>query len=1163
MENQKNINQTNFIFSIEDHIYPLDKRIHILQISAKRSIFLQSSHANGSTISCTSASAGFDIGLPSGQVIKTRNINIAHLRFQNCGSHFAAVVLIWNSLNINFRNCTFARNKQSGINAFDSEVTVNGCLFLNNTSNRNSSSEVFKKGYTTLGGGAGFLFQASVSLSVVIKNSNFTLNSAVKIGSSAFVAPVSPIFSELGGGILVMFSGKTNHCSVEIQNTDFYNNSATFGGGCYLSTDSTTFNNSFFVSKSSFVGNRAMQAGGGLKFSHWHNSSRITSILKNCTVTENQARRGAGMEVHLKNFDEKPRNSVLRLVSVVFKNNQGNFSSALNLQTKLPHSKKINLIPEFINCTFEDHHITFFSGSNTFTSQRVDVRFKGKNIFRHNLGGSASNFQDCVVHIEGQLVFAYNVGVNGGALFMMSSQIILYPGSELMFLKNGATTLGGAICVFGALMNNIITSHNPDCFMTYSESHLPASQWKTNVSFIENFSFYKGAAIYISSLQRCQWSEEAPHTDPKKALRWSNNFVYRNNSLFPGGLRYLPGNNDISTETKSYHHSGAKSPIKLAPGQLYDLKLRGYDELGNNVPAWVFPLETDGLGLDTALRVWPNSPIYLLSPGNSSTTPFSYGISEALYREIQNSRSKPIRKVKFVDLSSSLNNKYVLEIELQKCPPGFDYDSTSRKCKCTENAVGIERCDGNSLSVFIKDGYWANVTEDGTLITYYCPYGYCQCVKGGDGKAGCLFDPLNSNAQCSKNREGWLCGKCSGNTSVGFREHDCHECSSSNWEILPMFIFIALFLCGLVIWLNPGISSEIRGPLFFFQILPYIYDPTLSKIPGFVKIVIIPLMQLFSFSFGTLLVYFLDPCIAPEIDNLYLTAFGYIFPSVAVFVFLLAYLLSVNYCLQFRFRGRSMLKAFWFLLVFVYCQLVETSVKILNCVKPVGSSKYLFFFDGTITCFEHHHLPFAIIAILALVIIVLPPPIIVFLLTKGCWRADPQYSSTVTSGLHPQRRWWWSVDLLRRALLILIYILVQDWQLRQVLMIFASIIILAVHSNCQPYLRTRVNFSESFYLLALCTIAVLCTLPIKKLVGSGTAEIVCEVLVSSLAFHTSVVFVLKAVGFFRQHFDCACVPFEEFARRSGYEKLGDTEFELSLDLETERRKNLFEPIFPN
>ena len=88
--------------------------------------------------------------------------------------------------------------------------------------------------------------------------------------------------------------------------------------------------------------------------------------------------------------------------------------------------------------------------------------------------------------------------------------------------------------------------------------------FQTNVSFIENSSNVKGAAIYISSLQRCVWSETPPHHTPKKALRWDK-FLYKNNSLvWNGGTKVLSGDlYDIATDTKQYTYKADKNPLKV------------------------------------------------------------------------------------------------------------------------------------------------------------------------------------------------------------------------------------------------------------------------------------------------------------------------------------------------------------------------------------------------------------------------------------------------------------------------------------------------------------------------------------------------------------------------------------------------------------------------
>ena len=94
--------------------------------------------------------------------------------------------------------------------------------------------------------------------------------------------------------------------------------------------------------------------------------------------------------------------------------------------------------------------------------------------------GGAAAFQDCVVFVHGRMTFANNSGSNGGAMFVLSSQIKLFPGSELVFLGNTATGLGGAIFVFEHLMDEFIHANNPNCFLASTDPLLPPSKW--NVS---------------------------------------------------------------------------------------------------------------------------------------------------------------------------------------------------------------------------------------------------------------------------------------------------------------------------------------------------------------------------------------------------------------------------------------------------------------------------------------------------------------------------------------------------------------------------------------------------------------------------------------------------------------------------------------------------------
>ena len=476
----KDSNGTDFVFSIQDQVYDLEERVNITQTSPDKNIILKSNHPTGSTFHCMNIFAGFDIGSRLNPANETRNINFVNLEFENCGPHFAAAVIIWNSVEINFTNCVFKHNKQAGICAFDSGVVIDSCHFLNNTPDHQTNS--------TSGGGARFFLRNATSLSVIIRSSHFTLNSVAmnnSTDSTEFRRPCtnqSTCNYHLGGGLLIMFQESAIDCRVVIQDTIFSSNSANFGGGIYFADSDRTSRNNFSITNSTFLRNMAVKAGGGLMFTRWDTASSITAILKDCTVSENQSKRGAGMNVFFMKNNENSTDSVLRFDTVVFSNNFGDASTAIRFMTDLPYARQMDVTPEFINCTIADHNMSGFARTSPFTSQRVNVRFKGRNVFTRNNGGGAAMFQDCVINVHGQLVFTNNTGLNGGAVLLESSQIILYPDSDLMFLGNEANVMGGAICVFEHVMEELMQWYNPNCFLTYSEANVPPSEWKVRVT---------------------------------------------------------------------------------------------------------------------------------------------------------------------------------------------------------------------------------------------------------------------------------------------------------------------------------------------------------------------------------------------------------------------------------------------------------------------------------------------------------------------------------------------------------------------------------------------------------------------------------------------------------------------------------------------------------
>ena len=317
LKDSSNRNETIFTFLVDaGSVYSLNERVKINQTSTSVIVYLKSSsNSTGgrSIIRCADARAGIEIG---SNTSNTRNINFVDLEFQNCSFRsVAAVVLIWNSRDINFTNCVFRNNTKAGINAFDSSVAIERCHFLNNTSNGYNSGEPYIEGVTSAGGGAGFLYQRAWNLSLIVKDSIFEFNSAVTDDTTEFVAPTYHVSQNIilgGGGFLVVFRKNAQFCRAWIENTRFANNSATVGGGLYVEQSDLAMGNHFTTVSSNLSGNTAGQAAGGLSLSQWNNASSFTTVFKNCIVSENEAQRGAGMNVFFMNSDATYNDSVLR-----------------------------------------------------------------------------------------------------------------------------------------------------------------------------------------------------------------------------------------------------------------------------------------------------------------------------------------------------------------------------------------------------------------------------------------------------------------------------------------------------------------------------------------------------------------------------------------------------------------------------------------------------------------------------------------------------------------------------------------------------------------------------------------------------------------------------------------------------------------------------------
>lgn len=243
-----------------------------------------------------------------------------------------------------------------------------------------------------------------------------------------------------------------------------------------------------------------------------------------------------------------------------------------------------------------------------------------------------------------------------------------------------------------------------------------------------------------------------------------------------------------------------------------------------------------------------------------------------------------------------------------------------------------------------------------------------------------------------------------------------------------VFLTVVILLI-IVIYLNPGMSKDLRGPLFFFQVLPFVLSPK-DEVGEVVQVVA------YMFQFGGPLVYVWKTCIADGISNLYAIAVGYVMPIICLIIFFVAYVLSSRHIIRTKLRKTSSLQSFWLIILFMYKYIVETSLLILHC--PIIDDQMVFFYDGNVKCFHDEHMLIGVIAMLVIVTCVLPPPVIIMLLTKGYWKVDPQYLGTITDGLRDHCLWWWSVDFARRILIVGTFVFIPCWKTKQVCAVYSQ-----------------------------------------------------------------------------------------------------------------------------
>ena len=204
-------------------------------------------------------------------------------------------------------------------------------------------------------------------------------------------------------------------------------------------------------------------------------------------------------------------------------------------------------------------------------------------------------------------------------------------------------------------------------------------------------------------------------------------------------------------------------------------------------------------------------------------------------------------------------------------------------------------------------------------------------------------------------------------------------------------------------------------------------------------------------------------CITSSLDGLTRLALQYVTPVYILSLLSLVLLIArIKYISKYVGK-RSFLQALWLLFLITCINIANTTFELLHCkyIGPEnGVHQFVLVHDASVVCYQGVHLPFAIIAILLAVFFVLPFPW--YSLILMCFPKLKPITDVYCSLYKDHwRSWvWWS--LMRRILLVLLGVFMQDFVYRHFSLLLAFAFILAVFELTWPYQTQFDNYFGCF-----------------------------------------------------------------------------------------------------
>ena len=825
----------------------------------------------GSTISIDSSTLSENMATMSGGVMaayRSSTIWVQATNFTNNRGGYGGVAFIFENSIIVFEQCHFLQNMAEFEGIFNllqqSIVQVIGSTVRSNTA---------------VSGGVAYVQNSSM----IIQSSNFEYNKAIEKGGviytdeqttlSIYASNFTNNTVENDGGVMTCLGG--SHTT--INNCSFISNNADSNGGVIgiQHSNATIVNSTFCSSKAG--------SSGGVVCAI---SSEV--IFNDSTFINNSANGNGGV------MDARLNSSIIVITSYFFNNTAKKSGGVLYVEEQ-SHSAVYNSVFQLNTAksdggvisitTSSDVNVTKtnFSqntagnGSAIAASKESSIAFvsflndmgqtsaEGIGQICNNMAdiGGGIYLIDSALYFKMETCICHNLAhASGGGIYAFNSSIIF--GTTVNFVNNQAMSGGGMSLATSKLYDtindsmiiniNFVSNHamdyggamyvadEIDC-MCSSDSYLNNSgcffQNLTNsivFNFDENSADSSGHDLFGGLLDRCSFVSDTnlSSSDSSGALRFKELSNLQNfNTVSSEPVRVCPCQNgelDCSQQQQS---------IQISRGDGVTISIVAIDQVNQPVTA-IIQSNIDGIALPESQRVQSIGP---------NCTRVDYDIS------LPNVGENHVLTV-FADgpCNDEGISKFVVDIHISSCtcPVGFmptDDSIPGCTCECDKKLSNyITDCNITTMSVIREGLFWITYINDPENDTYfiypYCPLDYCQ--PPSDPISVNLNLPQGSDAQCTDNHQGILCGSCQVGYSLSLGGSKCIKCPSTWWYDRLTVIIVSSLLAGIVLViillvLNITVAiGTINSIIFYANIIysnrrVYFGQSNLTFIPVFIS----------------------------------------------------------------------------------------------------------------------------------------------------------------------------------------------------------------------------------------------------------------------------------------------------------------------------------------